>query len=172
MREQSGESQAPDQDKWNRNPWVWFLICVPLSAVVFGVVMFVSANYAPDDLVVDNYYKAGMGINRRLRLDDNARLLGARVQLDGITPEGVVFRIKEGSDRLQLSLFHVSDRSLDLDVVMESMSDGVYVVSSHRLAEALQEPGVWYLEIRDQDRAWRLRQRINTPVVDLVMAAQ
>ena len=53
------------QDRWYANPWVWFVLCVPFSAVLFGAVMIISANYQPDDLVVDDYYKEGKGINRR-----------------------------------------------------------------------------------------------------------
>ena len=40
---------------WYHFPWVWGLILIPMSAVVFGVLMFVMAGIHRDDLVVDDY---------------------------------------------------------------------------------------------------------------------
>ena len=51
---------------WYHFPWVWGLILIPMSAVVFGVLMFVMAGIHRDDLVVDDYYKDGMAINQRV----------------------------------------------------------------------------------------------------------
>ena len=166
------ESVIETEKNWHQHPWVWFVICVPFSAVLFGIVMIVSANYQPDDLVVDNYYKEGMGINLRLALDENAALSGASVKLDGVTPEGAVFRVAHGGDALMLSVFHVSDRDLDLEVPLALMSDGVYVASSAALSGLLQNPGVWYIEVRDGTNGWRLRQRISTPLIELQMVAE
>jgi len=168
MNEQSGQISMPeDAAAWYRYPWVWFVFGLPLSAVAFGIVMFVSANYAPDDLVVDNYYKEGMGINKRLKQDENAVTLGAAVRLDGITNEGAVFRVTEGGSKLRLSLYHVSDRRLDLVVALKSVGEGIYTAASEALSQRLREPGIWYIEVTDETLAWRLRQRISTPVTSL-----
>ena len=35
---------------WYTHGWLWFVCLVPFSAVAFGIVMIVSANYKPDDL--------------------------------------------------------------------------------------------------------------------------
>jgi hypothetical protein len=163
------ELQPAAPDAWYRYPWVWFVFCIPFSAVLFGVVMFVSANNQPDDLVVDDYYKEGMGINRKLALDERARQLDARVVLTAVTGEGAVFDVPVGGDDLVLSLFHVSDSNKDLKTDLTLQSGTIQTASSAELSAALQSHGVWYLEVRSPGD-WRVRQRIETPVthVELV----
>ncbi len=156
---------------WYRHPWVWFLICIPFSAVAFGIVMYVSANYQPDDLVVDNYYKEGKGINRRLELDRRAADVGATVTLDAITDTGAVFQISQASDNIKLTVFHVTDSSRDMTLDLMPTSDGIYLAGSGPLSDLLQKSGVWYIEFRDQDNGWRLRQRVSTPLTELEIEA-
>jgi hypothetical protein len=167
MSEQPLHAESTNNTPWYRYPWVWFVFCIPLSAVAFGVVMIVSANYQPDDLVVDDYYKEGMGINRRLQMDDEAQRLGATATLTAVTQEGVVFNVTNGGDALGLELFHVTDRNQDLRIDMRSLGQGVYVGESTALARKLNQPGIWYLELRDETSGWRLRKRISTPVSTL-----
>lgn len=155
--------QLPMSSPWYTYPWVWFLIAVPLSAVAFGIVMIVSANYAPDDLVVDNYYKEGKGINRRIRQDVLAAELGVIASLDAMTEEGLVFSINSGSDELQLSAYHVTSREQDLSVPLQKLGD-IYTGQSQALVTALSAPGVWYLEIRDEKQGWRVRRRVTSPI--------
>lgn len=160
-----------DASPWYRVSWVWFLLFVPFTAVLFGIVMIVSANYQRDDLVVDNYYKEGMGINQLLQLDENAAAAGATVTLQNVTLEGAVFKVMQGSEQLSLSVFHVSDQSRDLAVSLEFVSDGIYTVTSRELAALLKESGVWYLEVNDPVNQWRLRKRINTPVTEVELVS-
>jgi hypothetical protein len=158
--------------KMSREPWVWFVFGLPFTAVLFGVVMLVAANYHPDDVVVDNYYEQGMGINQKLKLDDQAALLGQIATLRAITAEGLVFFIPGGSQTISLSLFHVTDRDLDLELPLEYTSDSLYVATSKAAAAIFRNKGVWYLELRDQENAWRLRARVVTPATDLTMKSK
>lgn len=169
MSETSVQPSPPDQ--WHTNPWVWFVLCVPFTAVLIGVVMIVSANYQPDDLVVDNYYKEGKGINRRIRQDVQAAEVGAKAHLIAVTPEGVIFDIAEGSDALVLNLFHVTSEKQDLSLPLTRQTVSQYTASSALLSERLSSVGIWYLEIRDADSGWRLRQRIQTPLTGLALEA-
>ena len=169
MSEHAGKVPAAP---WYQYPWVWFVLCIPLAAVAFGIVMIVSANYQPDDLVEDNYYKEGMGINRRLKMDDAAREQGASVVLTAVTGEGAVFSVSGGGDTLVLSLYHVTDRAQDLSTELRFLSGETYVAASRELAAKLQAPGIWYLEIKDESAGWRLRQRIVAPLSQLEIQAQ
>ncbi|MBL6691133.1 MAG: FixH family protein [Pseudomonadales bacterium] len=157
------------QDRWFTNPWVWFVMFVPFTAVLFGAVMIISANYQPDDLVVDDYYKEGKGINRRIQQDVQAVQMGARASVLAVTSQGVLFEIVGGSEHLTLDMFHVTSKEKDLQIDLVRQSDTQYTASSAVLADRLNSTGIWYLEIRDEDSVWRLRQRINTPVEQLVM---
>ncbi len=159
---------------WYRHGWVWAVISIPFSAVAFGIVMVVSANYQPDDLVVDDYYKAGKSINRQIAFDREATTLGMRASLQSITSEGLLFQIDGADDSmaasLALSLFHVTNDEEDLTAELIEQGGGLYSVHSPVLVERLSRPGVWYLEIRDQENGWRLRSRIVAPADDLSLA--
>lgn len=157
------------QDRWYTNPWVWFVLLVPFTAVLFGAVMIISANYQPDDLVVDDYYKEGKGINRRIQQDVRAVQIGATASVLAMTPQGVLFEIVGGGDHLTLDMFHVTNKEKDLQINLVRQSETQYTASSPVLAERLNSTGIWYLEIRDEETGWRLRQRISTPVEQLVM---
>ena len=170
MSEVQKDLPNTEASPWYSVAWVWLLLCIPFSAVVFGIVMIVSANYQPDDLVVDDYYREGMGINRRLQLDENAAIVGARVSLRGVTDEGAVFHVTQGSELLNLTLFHVSDRSRDIKGLLDAEGGGIYTFQSPEFARKLNNPGIWYIEIRDPKNQWRLRQRINTPLDQLEMS--
>ena len=166
---QSDAAPIQSQLPWYKHGWLWFVMLVPLSAVAFGVVMVISANYQPDDLVVDNYYKEGMGINLLLEQDNRAQAMQASVRLSAITPDGVVFDIAGGSDDLSVSLFHVSDASLDLTIELVNNGNNIYTATSTQLAGRVTEPGIWYLEVNDHTNDWRLKNRIQTPLETLVL---
>ena len=158
----NGYSQS--LDRWYRHPWVWFILCIPFSAVLFGAVMMIAAVYQPDDLVVDDYYREGMGINQRLRQDELAVSHGASATLIAVTEEGALFRVTGGSGRLFLQLFHVTSQNRDLKLPMMNQGDMQYTVASRLLSEYLGETGIWYLEVQDMKLGWRLRRRIVTPI--------
>jgi len=48
---------------WKREPLVWMLIAIPLSAVIMGVVMITLAIQSFSGLVVDDYYKKNWPTN-------------------------------------------------------------------------------------------------------------
>ncbi len=56
-----------DQVKaWYKQFWPWFLIALPGSVVIASVATIIIAIKNPDSIVVDDYYKAGLAINRDL----------------------------------------------------------------------------------------------------------
>jgi hypothetical protein len=61
---------------WYKQFWPWFLMALPASAVVAGIATVVIAMTNPDGLVKDDYYKAGLGINRTLEREQQAAALG------------------------------------------------------------------------------------------------
>ncbi len=153
--------------EWYRYGWVWFVFTIPFAAVLFGIVMIVSANYQPDDVVVDNYYKEGKGINKRIARDAKADELGVRVTLEALTDTGAVFGIEAAGGDIQMSLFHVTDQKQDMTFQLVSQGEGVYTVSSAEFARRLNQPGIWYIEFTDYD--WRLRTRLQTPISTLAL---
>ena len=66
---------------WYREPWPWILMSGPFTVVVAGLVTAWIAVANEDPLVVDNYYKEGLAINRVLERDQAAAQGGYRAEL-------------------------------------------------------------------------------------------
>lgn len=161
-------TETRHMENWYQNPWVWFVILIPFSAVAFGIVMIVSATSHPDDVVVDNYYQEGKAINQRLEMDERAseRHVSAVGRVSG---DSVIFEIDGATDSaVVLHLYHVTDSNLDHDIVLLPEYDNRY--SAEGASLPFDEPGVWYVELVGTDDDWRLRQRVVTPVASLELS--
>ena len=162
-----------EQSEWYQFPWVWALICIPFTAVLFGVVMFVMADIHRDDLVVDDYYKDGMAINLRLSMDERAKELGVRAKMAQVNERGVSWVIENVSDSaIQMSLYHVTNSTKDLITVLIPEDDmpsksNLYLSDNPDLVDRLTSKGVWFVELSGVDDGWRLRNRIVTPLTQL-----
>ncbi len=156
---------------WSANPWVWAVIAIPFSAVLFGIVMITAANYHPNDIVEDDYYKQGMAINQRLQKEENAKLLSARLKLLAIDQDEAIFEINAGSDTISLDLYHIRDRQRDTTVALTKISTSQYVTNDTSVLKKLGTPGIWYLSVEDHIHLWRLRKRVETPVAILLLEA-
>ncbi len=69
---------------WYRQPLVWMIIAIPLSAVIAGIYTFRLAVISDDGLVVDDYYRKGKEINLDLSRDKAALAhgLNADIRID------------------------------------------------------------------------------------------
>ncbi|WP_268797119.1 FixH family protein [Pseudomonas huanghezhanensis] len=74
---------------WYRHLWPWIIIGILACSVTLTLAMVTIAVKNPDNLVNDNYYEAGKGINRSLDRERLAQVLKLRaaVHLDDITGE-------------------------------------------------------------------------------------
>lgn len=70
---------------WYRQAWPWFLISLPATAVVGGIITAVLAVRTYDGPVTADYYKQGLAINEEVARADTARDLSlqARVEIAG-----------------------------------------------------------------------------------------
>ncbi len=151
---------------WYKQFWPWLIISIPLSAVVFGMVMLVVASEHPDDLVADDYYRDGLAINHRLTRDRNARRLGIDGRLAQIEDGTIYFSFSNVKDSaVVLNLYHVVDRGKDRRAVLyPAGTDGVYSAHHVDVARSFDERGIWYLEFEGVDDNWRLQARVEMPV--------
>ncbi len=163
MNSRTGTLQPDTQTHWYRHRWPWVLMLVPFAAVLFGVFMFVTALYYPDDVVVDTYYRDGQAINQLRALDDAARALGISASLE-LDAQGARLTLAGTQEPLlQLFLFHLTDSQADRVFLFQSEGGAVFQNPDATLARLLGAEGVWYLELRGADNDWRLRQRVVTP---------
>jgi hypothetical protein len=142
-----------DTRVWYRQFWPWFLIILPASVVVAGIsTAFIASRHA-DDLVVDEYYKDGLAINRQLEKKQRATDLGisAQLQFNGETVTvQLASPVDDGAIRLLLS--HPMEADRDFTVTLAQESPGMYRGAlTHKIAPHWH----WILE-EQRDNGWRL----------------
>ena len=147
------------QPPWYRQAWPWFLISLPASAVFGGIATLILAVQSPNALVVDDYYKEGLAINRQIHrqtaardMDLNALLRsdGKQLSLDLSATDPVA------DDRVILQFIHVTRAELDREVVMQRQADGRYQAALPELAHGT----TWNLRLQSGDNSWELGTRL------------
>lgn len=152
-----------EQLPWYRQFWAWFVFILPATVVVAGITTVIIATRYSDNLVVDNYYKEGLAINRYLAQDQYAQAHGlsaelhfgasqhAQITLHGLAPP---------PDHLLLHWQHPTSSALDFSTVL--LRDD----RNHYSGELSQRPkGRWYLNLGQfsqgpEGSPWRLKAEI------------
>lgn len=138
------------------------LVAIPLSSVIVGMVMLWLAVHNEDGLVVDDYYKRGMEINRTLERDAAAAEFGLSSNVRFIEENAQVVASLEGNrgfvypDRVTLGIYHSVRPGHDSEIELARISDKFYAGPVPDLV-----PGKWYASLYDE--GWRLTGRIDWP---------
>ena len=149
----------PLNEPWYRQFWPWFLIAIPLSSGIAGFYMLSLALQTNNSLVVDDYYKQGKEINRRIERDRVAAGFGLKAQVSS-TEEGVVLQLETNKnaglpapDTLMLRWVHATQDTKDGTASMVHLGNYRYIAAGRQLPVA----GVWRLHINDPaNPQWRL----------------
>ena len=142
-----------DSEPWYRQFWPWFLIMLPGTVVVAGISMIFIANEGADDLVVDEYYKDGLAINRKLEKKELATQLGisASMMISGdqivVATTGPVTQ-----NQLKLLMSHPLESDQDFEVMLVQSVPGEY---RGRLSNTVAPRWHWAL-MSEGEQAWRL----------------
>ncbi len=155
-------STMSDNRPWYRHGWVWFVIALPLAAVIAGLSTVYIAASDPDSLVVDDYYKKGLAINAVLDRERRARQLGLRADLmlsgDRLRVTLQAARPLDALQRIEVRFIHPARSRFDQTVALERIGPGVY---EGRLGSPL--PGSrWYVHISGPGKRWRLEGRLDS----------
>ncbi|WNW14236.1 FixH family protein [Pseudomonas sp. DTU_2021_1001937_2_SI_NGA_ILE_001] len=143
---------------WYRHRWPWFIIGLLGCSVTLSLTMVVIAVQHPVNLVSDNYYEAGKGINRSLDREQLALALKLRasLNLDELTGEAEL-RLAGDSlpDTLQLNLLSPTQPDKDRHILLRRSpgETGRYIgqlddrVDGRRFVELLgqAQAGTWRL---------------------------
>ncbi|MDX1519575.1 MAG: FixH family protein [Gammaproteobacteria bacterium] len=143
------------QRHWSREPYVWLVISFPAAAVIAGIITIILAVKSDDGLVVDDYYKRGLEINRTLDRDRMAQ----EYRLEA----GIVYPAADGNMHVQLvsktehvlpdiidfKLLHATRKGFDRSFSLARSDNGKY-----RIPVSTLEPGRWHILIETED--WRL----------------
>lgn len=156
--------------RWFREPYAWLVFAIPALSVVSGIAMLFLSQVNNDGMVVDDYYRRGLAIDRDLDRDLRAAELGLRAQFQLAAVGNSSVTLHTGSwrpaDQLQLKLVHPTRPGLDEELTLVRSGAGGarhsgsvavdYVGPGMVLAE-----GAWHLELAAA--GWRLRGRLRVP---------
>jgi uncharacterized protein len=148
-------SPAAPELPWYRQFWVWFVIAIPASSVVTGIILVTVAVKNADDLVLDEWYKEGRGTNRSMAAEILAADfgIGLAAVTTGIDQTVVQFHASRDMiwpEQMTLQLRHRTLADQDREYVLIHEQDGRYLLASHLPA------GRWHVRVASEDVSWRL----------------
>lgn len=143
---------------WYREPWLWFVIALPFSAVVAGISTVIVANSGSDSLVVDDFEKVGLVARRETGREREAvaRHVAANISIDRDSGQ-VILRL-EGDARpaaVTLNVFHPTRRDMDRSTLLIRDDAGLY---RGNIGENVT--GHWYVQLADDAGEWRVTGKL------------
>ncbi len=152
------------EKKWFQQPYVWFVISIPATAVILSMVLLYLAINGRDPMVVDDYYKKGRAINEVLSRDKRAAEMGLIAVMNiNYKTNKINFEFQARNklilpEILELKITHATRGELDQVVRIYQSQPGFY---QGQLPERNLQAGKWYLELGTKQ--WRLTKRITLP---------
>ena len=147
---------------WYRERWPWILMAGPAIVVVASLVTVWLAIRSDDGLVVDDYYKQGLAINRTLGRSDAAGRLGVTARLylaDGRIR--VLLGAAGAPAALTLRLVHPTRTGMDQNLDLAAVQPGEYEGRPQPL-----RPGRWHVVL--EGAGWRLAGDWMLPAVGVL----
>lgn len=147
---------------WYREPFVWVLIVIPLTAVVMGFLILYYSITSEDGLVDDDYYQDGLQINQVLDRDRAARAYGLNAMLQLHYDGGdVAMQLNPGKlsplpRQIQAKWMYATRSGLDQRTQLAAGGHGLYHGPLPKLA-----PGHWYVQLEAGN--WRLLGSLYVP---------
>ncbi len=146
---------------WQREPWPWILMAGPATVVVAGLFTAWLAVRSDDGLVVDDYYRQGLAINKILSRSEAAARRGIRAELHLADGRVRVLLSGAGDGALTLQLAHPTRAGMDQSVSLTMVQPGVY---EGRLKPT--QPGRWHVVL--ERSGWRLAGAWTLPAAQVL----
>ena len=145
---------------WFKQFWPWFLIILPMSAVVAGISTFIIANDNSPDMVVDDYYKKGKAINVDLSRIRHAKALKISADIT-VTDQNLLITLHNAPDKaaIKLSLHHATLAKKDMIQMLTANADGQYYFENTNSLK-----GKWKVRIEPFNDSWRIETGLILPV--------
>lgn len=145
-----------DTTPWYSQRWPWLLMLGPGVVVVAALYTGWLAFSRQDAMVVDDYYKQGMAINKDLRRDSVASAEGltfnGRYDPSAGKLNGTLLSFgKPISGKILIHLAHPTQPEKDIQLTAQSNKDGHFSVELPML-----ERTIWQVVVRSDRGDWRL----------------
>jgi len=145
---------------WKNEPYVWMMIFFPVLAIIGGIITTYLAIKSNDGLVVDDYYKEGLEINRTIERDQIALEfnLDAEISFDEELEE-VIVKLNAEPDfvypnDLSATFLNATRAGLDEKANLILINKNSYRGNVPKLTT-----GKWYVHLQRDD--WRLIEIIH-----------
>ena len=157
--------QTNTKKSWFKQFWPWFLIILPMAAVVASISTLIIATDNKPEMVVDDYYKTGKAINADLSLLTKAKELG----ISGLVTQqqdGLLIKLEglETKASISFSLYHSTQSKRDKVQMLTADANGNY---HYETEDSLT--GKWTLRIEPFDKQWRLQQAVRFPTKNIAL---
>lgn len=152
-----------DTEPWYKQFWPWFLISLPLIAVIASIVTLNIAIETDDGLVTDDYYKEGLGIHRDADSAAKAKALQIAAQIGYDAETGAITLmldrpLAEKARMLVLDVTHPTRSDQDQSVQVVAVDEQRYAGRIEALG-----PANWKIKLQPEDKSWRIDGRLNLP---------
>jgi len=147
---------------WYKQPWLWFVMSVPITSVILSSIMVSVAVIGRDTMVSDNYYKDGMGINQTIEQDQLADSLQLSPEIVMDEKDIIVQLLAESpippQAFLTIKIIHPTLKKHDVTLKLLPTPEGLYIGELPSLFS-----GRRYIELLSFDESWRIREEVILP---------
>ena len=153
-----------DVTPWYKQFWPWFLISLPLTAVIAS---FITLNFAitdTDGLVKDDYYKEGLAVNLDLARQKYAKELGVEAQVNfDHTGKLLELTFNDAAigkvDVINVDLIHPTRAHQDMSLQLHSNDGKFFTIELPEIVS----PGYWWVRVSPTNNSWNIEGRIHLP---------
>ncbi|MGD2117256.1 MAG: FixH family protein [Chromatiales bacterium] len=149
---------------WYKQFWPWFLISLPMSAVIGSLITINLALTDKDGLVKDDYYKQGLAINVDLARRQFAKDLGIEADINfDYAGKQLVLTFNDAAigklDTVYVDLIHPTRSHQDHALELTGQDGKTFTV---QLPESIS-PGYWWVRVSPLNKTWSIEGRIRLP---------
>lgn len=156
---------------WTKNPMVWMIIFLPLTAVVAGFYTLYIAVESNDGMVDDNYYQHGLAINKKLDLEHIALAKGISGFISLNSDDGnLQVRFSQElpvpfKSTVTFKLIHRTLAGHDQKVNLSYNNETKLYTA--KLRPLPKEGGLWRFQIKADD--WELNQQFDSKSDEVIV---
>ncbi|WP_046224311.1 FixH family protein [Vibrio sp. ECSMB14106] len=147
---------------WYKQFWPWFLIALPATVVIWTIITVIVFTENSVDLVTEDYYKKGKGINVDISKVNIAKELGLSASINE-KGNSVIITLNKGKldhfPAINAMFVHRTLPDRDFTQLLTADASGNYTLT---LDHEMQGP--WFIELSPHNSEWLVQGRMNFPI--------
>lgn len=147
---------------WYKQFWPWFLIALPATVVIWTIMTVIVFTENSVDLVTEDYYKKGKGINVDISKVNIAKELDLSASINE-KGNSVIITLDKGKldhfPAINAMFVHRTLPDRDFTQLLTADASGNYTLT---LDHEMQGP--WFIELSPHNSEWLVQGRMNFPI--------